>query len=279
MSFLPLLFLEGGKDGLRRLHPQVAEDGRVAGLLPVGVGEAHRIALGVDLPLALEHVRTGLREVGVVGRTDGVHVEGIGVRVDEDAFELAVDDARDHLPEGVVLAHEGEVGPDLGAGVAEPHGRDVAGVDVGVGPSVLILGVMDGGVQGVREALPEHLLQLGMGNLRGDGFRGRIDGWGDEGALLHGRTVGVQFRGFFLLFRLGRAGDQREEGQDQCFLWFHIAFCVIPILPGSGPAGCVSERRPCPSACRRASSPAESISRGPPPGSPPSRGWSCRAGR
>ena len=91
---LPLLLLEGGEDGLRRLHPQVAEDGGVAGLLPVGIGEAHRIAVRVDLPLALEHVRAGSGEVRLVGRAHGIHVERVGVRVDEDALELAVDDAR-----------------------------------------------------------------------------------------------------------------------------------------------------------------------------------------
>ena len=45
VPFFPLLLLEGREDGLRGVHPQVAEDGRVAGLFPIGVGEAHRIAV------------------------------------------------------------------------------------------------------------------------------------------------------------------------------------------------------------------------------------------
>jgi hypothetical protein len=122
---------------------------------------------------------------------DGFYVEGVGVRVDEDALELAVDDAGDHPAEAFVLIDKSQIRPYLGAGIAQPHGRDVTGIDIGVGAAVFVLGVMDGGVQGVREAFPEHLRELGMGDLRRDGFDGRVHGGRDEGAFLHRRTVGV----------------------------------------------------------------------------------------
>ena len=149
VSVLVLLLAEGAEDKAHDLLPfAVGEDAFVARLLPVGVGQAQAVAGGVELP-------TAFVDLAVLGAV----AEGVGVGVDEDALELAEDDAADHLPQLVVFTGVRQVGPDLRGGVAEPHGVDVAGVDEGV--VVAVDGAeMDGRVERVGEAVFKHPRQL-----------------------------------------------------------------------------------------------------------------------
>ena len=105
--------------------------------------EADGIAERVDLPLALADA--GLH-VGVVGLAPGegfaageVGHEGIGVGVGKDAASLPSDYAFNESREFCVGGDEGQIGPDLRGGVPQPHGRDVAGDDDGVGTGWAIL--------------------------------------------------------------------------------------------------------------------------------------------
>ena len=134
------------------------------------------MAEGVQLP-------TAFVDLAVFGAV----AEGVGVGVEEDALELAEDDAADHLPQLVVFADKSQVGPDLGGGVAEPHGVDVAGVDEGV--VVTIDGAkVDGGVERVGEAVFEHPSQLLVRDHPFDAHDFFLDGFGDEEPFGDGRA-------------------------------------------------------------------------------------------
>ena len=76
---------------------------------------------------------------------------------------MAIDDPGDHVAEILILGGELYVRPDLGAGIAEPHGRNVACVDEGTEIPVLIFPEMDGGVEGVGEAIAEHPAEFRIG--------------------------------------------------------------------------------------------------------------------
>ena len=86
-------------------------------------------------------------------------IECIRIRIYADALELSVDHARDHLLEFRVLVDIAHIRPYLRSRVAEPHCRDVTGIDEGVGLTVLALYRMDSSVKGVWIAVCEHPLQ------------------------------------------------------------------------------------------------------------------------
>ena len=89
----------------------------------------------------------------------GAYVEGVGIGVDVDALELAVDDAGQHLLQLRVFVSQLYVGPYLGTRVAQPHGVDVAGVYKGVVVAVEVYG----GVERVGETVLEHPGEAGVG--------------------------------------------------------------------------------------------------------------------
>ena len=133
---VPLLALLGGEgfqDGLDGLDPEFVKDGSVSRHLPVVVGQAHRIAVRIYLPLALEYVgvlgRAGDVIVSVV--TGRALVERIGIRVYVDERKLLTDNAGEHFPQVLVFLAKLHIGPHLGAGIPEPHGVDVSGVHKG----------------------------------------------------------------------------------------------------------------------------------------------------
>src|SRR6202000_610395 len=104
------------------------------------------------------------------GLAGGVAGEGVGVRGEEDAFGLAVDEAAEEVAKFWALGGEGDVGPDLVGGVAEPHGVDVAGDDEGVGfvgGGGVGGGEGDGGIEGVGEAIGEEPGEFGVGDFGG----------------------------------------------------------------------------------------------------------------
>ena len=155
-TLLHLLFAQRLHDVAHRRGPLPVEDRRVARGLPVVVRKAQRITMGVDLPLAFEDHRVGLRKIRLVVRPRRRDVESVGIGVDVDQLQLAADHPRDHLLQRRVLLAQLHVGPHLRPRVAEPHGRNVARVDVGIGIARLVLAVVYGGVERVGEAVGEH---------------------------------------------------------------------------------------------------------------------------
>ena len=162
---LHLLFAQRLHDVAHRRGPLPVEDRRVTRGLPVVVRKAQRIAMGIDLPFALENPGTLIvaRIADILAVTRRADVEGISVRIDIDEFELPPDHPRDHLLQRRVLLTQLHVGPHLRPRVAEPHGRNVARVDVGVGISGFILAVVDRGVERIGKTVGEHPPQAFVG--------------------------------------------------------------------------------------------------------------------
>ena len=133
-----LLVAEDVECGTNHLQPVLVEDAGVARLLPIGIGKAQGVAQGVNLVLALVQHLVHLRLVGLPLAVLGLDVEGVGIRVDEDAGKLPTDNAADEVAQGFVLIHIAEVGPHLCGTVAQPHGLDVAGDDKGVVVAALV---------------------------------------------------------------------------------------------------------------------------------------------
>ena len=169
LAVLALLVAEGGENLVHGLNPEVAEDALVARLLPVFVGQSQDVAGRVYFPLPLVQHGIHLCQVLLpVAVGAGFPVEGVGVGVEADPLQLAQDDPLQHLLQVLVLRRELDVGEPLGTRVAEPHGMDVARVDERVGQAVVALLVeVDGGVEGVGEAVDEHPGQTQVGQLRG----------------------------------------------------------------------------------------------------------------
>ena len=144
-----LLALERLEDALGARLVLRVELRRAARFLPEQVRELHRVAERVDLVLALPDPRAfkvravDLQLVLAAVREDlarvlrpraavRLHVEGVRVRVDRDALELAADQALDAVGNLRVLLGDRQVVAHLRGRVAQPHGRDVAGDDEGV---------------------------------------------------------------------------------------------------------------------------------------------------
>ena len=103
-ALLALLLAEGGIDIPDGIQPFGTEDGGVARHLPIMVGQTQGITEGVNLPFALVQFGLHVGEVGhPVAVGHGTVVEGIGVRIDVDALELAQDDTGQHLLQGRVI--------------------------------------------------------------------------------------------------------------------------------------------------------------------------------
>ena len=156
-TLLALLFAEYAQDVAHRLQPLVAEHRSVARHLPVVVGEAYRVAERVDLVLAL--VQLGLHVGHIVSPRSVLHrlaVEGVGIRVDVDALQLAAYHTAQHLLQLAVALSKLHVWPHLRRRVAQPHGVYVARIDERVLLAVRSVGEVDGGVERVRKAVLEH---------------------------------------------------------------------------------------------------------------------------
>ena len=214
-AVLALLLLEGLESGLDGLEPCHAEHGIVSGHLPVLVGQADRVAVRVNLPFAFVVVRVHVGEVRIPLAARRAVVEGVGVRVDADQGELAVDHAGEHIPKMLVLIGKLDVRPDLRAGVPQPHGVDVTGVNEGPEVAVVVLAEVYGGVKGVRVAVGEHpgealVLQdaLHLGDLV-------LDGLGAEKTLFWSRTLRLVGFGVARGSRFDRLGDQTGWLDDQ----------------------------------------------------------------
>ena len=135
-------------------------------------------------------VRRRSRLVGrpFAARRSVVECIGIGIGVDE--FELAEDHPGEHVAKVFVLRRELHVGPDLGAGIAQPHGVDIARVDERVVESVFALVLeVDRGVERVGEAVAEHPGQLGIREHLLNLDDGLLDGFGDEEPVLRRRAL------------------------------------------------------------------------------------------
>ena len=117
-----------------------------------------------------------LRPVVLPAGSGGAVVEGIGVRVCQQAFQLAADDAPDQAAQGFVFARQREVGPHLRPRITQPHGVNIARIYKGVVLSVLILAIVDGGVERIGEAVFEHSDQLGNRDCLPDALDLPFDG-------------------------------------------------------------------------------------------------------
>ena len=196
-TLLHLLFAKRLHDVAHRRGPLPVEDRRVARGLPVVVRKAQRIAVRVDLPFALENPGTLIvaRIADILADARRPDVEGISVRVDIDEFELPPDNPRDHLLQRRVLLAQLHIGPYLRPGVAEPHGRNIARVDVGIGIARFVLAVVHRGVERVGEAVGEHPPQAFVGQKTAHAgdlplYRFRLK----KPLLLRGPLVGVRLR-------------------------------------------------------------------------------------
>ena len=188
VPFFALLGGKGFQDGLHGLDPEIVKDGRISRYLPVVVCQAHRIAVRIYLPLALPHVRVlrGARLVRISVVSRGALVEGVGVRIYVDERKLLADNAGKHLAKMLILLAKIYIGPHLGTGIPQPHSVDVSGIHEGE-PGFLVK--MDGGINGVGEAVAEHPAQLGIGKLRGHLIYLLLNGLGYKQAVLGSRTL------------------------------------------------------------------------------------------
>ena len=154
MPFLALLFTKSGENCLHAINPFVAEDRSVTGHLPILVREPNRIALRINLPFPLVVVRVHVRTVSHPMASCRAVVERIGV--DSYRKELTIYDPGNHPPQMLILSSELHIRPDLGSGIAQPHGVYVSGIDEGVRIAVLVLAEMYRRVECVREAVAKH---------------------------------------------------------------------------------------------------------------------------
>lgn len=208
-AILALLLLESLEGGLDGIQPSLSEDGIVAGHFPVLVGETDRVAVRVDLPFALVVVRIHIREVGLPFAAGRAFVEGVGIRIQADQRELAVDHAGEHILKMLILIGQLDVRPDLRSGVTEPHRVDVAGVNEGPEVAVVVLAEVHGGVKGVWVAVGEHpgeawVLQdaLHLGDLV-------LDGLGAEKTLFWSRTLRL------VILTLSQRAAEHKDGRSQ----------------------------------------------------------------
>ena len=100
--------------------------------------------------------------------------EGVGVGIEKDHARLAADRAFEQNTKRLILFGQWKVGPDLGRGVAQPHGIDVAGNDIGVGLAVKRAG-KDRGVEGIGKAVLKDGRQRRIADARLDSWDQSLD--------------------------------------------------------------------------------------------------------
>ena len=152
------------------------------------MGQAHGEAERIDLPLALVQLRLHGGEVLGPGAAGGAVVERVGVRIYEHAPGLAVDDAGQHALQLGVLLGQRQVGPDLGGGIAQPHGVDIAGDDEGVRFAIQLAGT-DRGVERIGKAVLEEPRQFRIGDGLLNLQDAALHGGAGEFALRERRTL------------------------------------------------------------------------------------------
>ena len=136
---LALLFAQGRDRPRHRLGPERVEGRLVPRRGPIAMGQAHGIAEAVDLPFTLGNARLHVSPVGYrrQARPRGrVLHEGVGVRIDQDAARLPLDEAVEQPAQRCILGRQMDIGLQLRRTVAQPHRIDVAGDDERVGLSV-----------------------------------------------------------------------------------------------------------------------------------------------
>ena len=163
MTILPLLFLKDLQGELDGIKPFVTKDGNIPCSLPISIGKTYRIAVRINLPLALKHIsiRLGAGYITLASSTCGTIIECIGIRID--AYQLELTDHRtcNHLGKVRIICGIAHVWPHLGSRIPEPHGSYIAGIDKGISPSVVtILIKVDSCIESIRIAILEHPRQL-----------------------------------------------------------------------------------------------------------------------
>ena len=210
-----LLVAENVQDRADDFEPFFVEDAFVTRALPVFVGQADWVAEGVDLVLALVQFLFHFRLVALPFAAGGSGIEGVGVRICENAIELAADHAADEMAQRLVLINVTKIRPDLGGAVPEPHGVDVAGNYEGVVVS-LNASVADSGIKRVGETVCEHPVEFRIDRGK---FVFKIDdlflhGLASEAALLGSGAQVLCVVGSFFRSQKGRA---KKQGQKKLF--------------------------------------------------------------
>jgi hypothetical protein len=135
----------------------LGEDRCITGDAPISVAQGDGVAQRVKLKLALPYPWAGGRPICGVPVPAWLTIEGIGIRVVQDAFRLAPDQPAQQGLDVGVPAGQREIRGDLGRGIAQPHRRDVAGHD-----ECRSVGVhCDRGLERVRVTVFEQSGQLG----------------------------------------------------------------------------------------------------------------------
>ncbi len=201
-----VLSLFRAEDVQHRPHrpvPIPVEDGNVAGLFGVAIGQTDGVAQGVDLPLPLVDAWHHFGAVFVPHRHAGrVLVEGVRPRIEQNAFRLPPHQPLDEPAQAVVFFHQGEIGPYLRGGIAQPHRVDVARDDERIGLPIDYLEI-DGRIQRVRKTVLEHPRELLIAD-------GRLH-LGDR--ALDGRAREVTLRQWRTLALIRRPGEHPGERQ------------------------------------------------------------------
>ena len=183
-----LLLLEGFERQLNGGKPRSAEHARISRFLPIGVGQSDGIAVGIDFPFSFVHLGTHIRLVGHPLPARRPVVEGVGIGVERDEFELLVDDTGNQQAQRLVFSAQADIGPHLGTGIAQPHRMDITRIDKGLGRAVAVFPEMHRGIQGVGEAIAEHPGQGRVGQLGLHLNDGLLHGLGGKQTVLLSRT-------------------------------------------------------------------------------------------
>jgi hypothetical protein len=105
----------------------------------------------------------------------GIVIKGVGIGIAQDAGRLAVDHPGNELLQGGILFDKLQVRPHLGGAVAQPHGVDVAGDYIGIGPA--LAGVKgNSGVEGIGKTVFEQPAQFRVFHFRLEGVDGPFHG-------------------------------------------------------------------------------------------------------
>ena len=129
------------------------------------VSQANGVTQRIDLPFALVDARF---HGGIIlfPFTFFVHilVKSVGIRIEDDAFFLAIDDASYQLLQRFVFLDQRQVWPDLSGAVAQPHGINVASDDIGVGFAINDF-KFNGGIEGIGKTIFKQPGQFWISDL------------------------------------------------------------------------------------------------------------------
>ena len=155
MSILTLLLAEGFYDVINCLQPDVAKDSGIARYQPIPISQARGIAQRVDLVLTLKNILRHPGHILLPTGTGRTIVKGIRVPIYINTLQLAQNHTTQHLSEFLILGTQLHVRPYLSPRIAQPHGRNIAGIYKGIILAIYHT-VMHGRFQGIGKAVGKH---------------------------------------------------------------------------------------------------------------------------